>query len=102
MVDDDAVKLRITGADPLGAVARSQPGHAGVIFTTSKFDPAMLPSLARSLSFHRASGVPWKKRLLPLSARIKPYFFIAVRITWLLWENFEMSNPAFNRMRIPI
>ena len=39
---------------------------------------------------------------LPLSARIMPYFFSAVRITWFAGENPEMSKLAFSRNRMPI
>jgi len=39
--------------------------------------------------------------LLPLSARNIPYFFIAVRITWLAAEKLEILTLALRRMRIP-
>src|SRR5271156_3808233 len=38
----------------------------------------------------------------PLSAMIMPYFCSAVRITWLVAENPEISKLAFRRMRIPM
>jgi len=58
--------------------------------------------LLRSSSFQRVSGAPWKKKLLPLSARIIPYFFIAVRMTWLAAEKPEMLTLALRRTRMPM
>jgi hypothetical protein len=37
-----------------------------------------------------------------LSARIIPYFFSAVRITWFWGEKEEILKPAFSRSRVPI
>jgi hypothetical protein len=41
-------------------------------------------------------------QLLPLSARMIPYFFIAVRITSVGPENELVANDAFRRRRSPI
>jgi len=38
----------------------------------------------------------------PLSARMRPYFFIALRITWLAAENPETLKFALRRRRMPI
>ena len=39
-------------------------------------------SRLRLALFQRSSGTPLIKMALPLSPRIMPYFFNAVRITW--------------------
>jgi len=49
-----------------------------------------------------ASKMCIRDRYPPLSARIIPYCFIAVKITWLTVEKPEMSKLAFNRIRIPM
>jgi hypothetical protein len=41
--------------------------------------------------FHPLSAVPWKYQFDPLSATIKPYFFIARRMTWVSTRKCEMS-----------
>ena len=51
------------------------------VWTISKFDVVMLFNRFKSVLFQRLSGAPLMKIPLPLSASIKPYFFIAVRIT---------------------
>src|SRR6202171_6161160 len=70
--------------------------------TTSKSEAVMLLSCERSLLFQRLSGAPLMYMALPLSARMIPYFFSAVRITWFCAEKPEISKPAFSRMRIPM
>src|SRR5215472_13273060 len=74
----------------------------GFISTTSKFDAVMVFNWFKSLLFQRLSGAPLMKIALPLSARIIPYFFSAVRITWSSAGNPEMSKLAFKRNRVPI
>src|SRR6266852_2768762 len=77
-VDRFAVKLLIVGDGPAGT-------FAGVkivpICATSKFDAVIFFSKLRSLLFQRSSGTPLMKMALPLSARIMPYSFRAVRTT---------------------
>ena len=41
-------------------------------------------------------------QLLPLSAKMMPYFFIAVRMTNVGPENELVSNDAFRRRRSPM
>src|ERR1700730_12412399 len=62
----------------------------------------MLFNLLKSELLQRLSGAPLIKTTLPLSARIMPYFFSAVRITWFAGESPLMSKLAFNRRRVPI
>ena len=50
-------------------------------FTTSKSEAFTPLNFCSSSLFHLSSGTPLKYMLLPISARINPYFFIAVRIT---------------------
>lgn len=52
--------------------------------------------------FQRSSGAPEMYQADPLSARINPYCFIAVRITWISGENPKMSKDALSRNRCPI
>ena len=54
---------------------------------------------ARSLLFHRASGVPINPPDIPLSARIIPYCFMLCKITVDCGEllQTEISTFAFNR-----
>src|SRR5215469_4198201 len=74
----------------------------GFISTTSKFDAVMVFNWFKSLLFQALSGVPLMKIALPLSARIIPYFFSAVRMTWSSGGNPEMSKVDFRRRRIPM
>src|ERR1700712_5158168 len=82
-VEEEAVKLVMTGAAPVGAVTAS---YTVPICTTSKLAAVTAFRALRSESFQRASGVPSKNMFDPLSARIIPYCFIARRITWLVEE----------------
>src|SRR5712692_1730426 len=77
-VDKFAAKLLIVGGAPVGTFAGVKIVR---ICTTSKFDAAMFFSKLRSLLFQRSSGAPLMKMALPLSARIMPYSFRAVRTT---------------------
>src|SRR5579863_309800 len=70
--------------------------------TTSKLEPVMLFRRFRSLLFQRLSGAPLMYMALPLSARIIPYFFSAVRITWSSAGKPEISKLAFRRRRVPM
>src|ERR1700674_3255600 len=70
--------------------------------TTSKSEAARVLSGERSLFCQRLSGAPLTNMALPLSARMIPYFFSAVRITWFWAEKPEISKPAFRRMRMPM
>src|SRR5438876_502588 len=72
------------------------------ICTTSKLEAVIGFRLFKSVLFQRLSGAPLMKIPLPLSARISPYFFIAVRITWFAAENPEMSKLALSLRRVPI
>ncbi|MFN8558298.1 MAG: carboxyl transferase domain-containing protein [Dehalococcoidia bacterium] len=72
------------------------------ILTTSKSRPLTWRRVASSLSFQRGSGAPLTYQLLPLSATIMPYVFIAWRMTCTAGEKPEMLKPAFSRTRIPI
>src|SRR5713101_1240034 len=98
-VDRFAVKLLIVGDAPAGT-------FAGVkivpICTTSKFDAVIFFSKLRSLLFQRLSGTPLMKIPLPLSAKIIPYFFRAVRITWSSAGKPEISKLALRRSRVPM
>ena len=38
----------------------------------------------------------------PLSARMRPYFFMALRMTWLVAEKVETSKLALRRRRVPM
>src|ERR1017187_4624923 len=67
--------------------------------TASKAAPEICENSCRSSLFQRSSGTPDKYQLEPLSARIIPYFFRAVRITCTSGEKDEMSNVDFNRKR---
>src|ERR1017187_3503944 len=67
--------------------------------TASKADPGISPNSCRSSLFQRSSGTPDRYQLDPLSARIIPYFFSAVRITCTSGENDEMSKLALSRKR---
>src|SRR5580692_2540423 len=70
--------------------------------TASKADPGIWLNSCRSSLFQRSSGTPDRYQLDPLSARIIPYFFSAVRITCTSGEKDEMSKGDFNRKRWPI
>src|SRR5215472_18551376 len=72
------------------------------VCTASKFEALMDFNKFRSLLLHRLSGVPLIKMALPLSARIIPYFFRAVRITWSSAGKPEMSKLDFKRRRSPM
>src|SRR5882672_4541359 len=89
----------MAGAEPCGTFA--DVITVGIC-TTSKFAAVTVPSECRSLSFHRLSGAPVMNMGLPLSAMMRPYFFIALRITWLLVEKVETLNVDFSRRRRPI
>ena len=93
------MKLPIVGTEPVGMLAFV---YTVPMATTSKLDAVILLSWLRSLLFHRLSGAPLMKIPLPLSARIMPNVFSAVRITWLEGENDEMSKEDFKRRRVPI
>src|ERR1017187_1854232 len=67
--------------------------------TASKAAPVICPNSWRSSLFQRSSGTPDRYQLDPLSARIIPYFFSAVRITCTSGENDEMSKLALSRKR---
>lgn len=56
------------------------------ILTTSKSEPLMPFRVFSSESFQRGSGAPLTYQLLPLSARIIPYFFSARRMTCIAGE----------------
>ncbi len=55
-------------------------------FTTSKSLPVTRSSSRSSSLFQRGSGAPLINILLPISASIKPYFFMAVNMIWLCGE----------------
>src|SRR5437870_12157489 len=101
-----AEKLLIVGEGPVGT-------FVGVkivpVCTTSKLEGVICFSRFRSLLFQRLSGTPLMKILLPLSARIKPYFFLAFFITcssaglldlWKLavWRCGRLLDGAFGRV----
>src|ERR1700733_9649640 len=65
--------------------------------TASKADPGISPNSCRSSLFHRSSGTPDRYQLEPLSARIIPYFFRAVRITCTSVGKDEMSKHDLRR-----
>src|ERR1700719_3375139 len=72
------------------------------IATTSKLAAVMVLSRFKSELFQLLSGVPLIKIPLPLSARIIPYFFSAVRITWSSAGKPEISKLALRRSRVPM
>src|ERR1700682_5462165 len=72
------------------------------IATTSKFEAVMVLSRFKLELFQRSSGVPLIKIPLPLSARIIPYFFRAVRITRSSGGERVISKLALRRSRVPM
>src|SRR6202021_670958 len=98
-VEGLAVKLVMVGAAPVGT-------FAGVkivpVCTTSKSEAVICFRRFRSVLFQRLSGAPLMKIALPLSARINPYFFMAVRITWSSAGHPEISTEALRRRRSPL
>src|SRR5216684_2319169 len=94
-----AVKLEMVGEGPVGTFASVK---IVPICTTSKFDAVMLFSKLRLVLFQRSSGTPLMKMPLPLSARIKPNFFMAVRITWSSAGKVEILKLALSRSRVPM
>ena len=73
-----AVKLEMVGEGPVGTFAGVKMVPC---WTTSKFAAVIDFSRFRLVLFQRESGAPLMKIALPLSARIIPYFFNAVRMT---------------------
>jgi hypothetical protein len=57
-VNAEAVKLAIAGEAPVGAVAESQPGNSGFIWTTSKFSEPTFFRFDKSSSSQRGSEAP--------------------------------------------
>src|SRR5207344_649348 len=74
----DAVKLAMAGAAPCGTL---DAVYTGFIWTTSNAEAGTCPRLCRSSLSQRLSGAPLMYIALPLSAMIRPYFFMAFRIT---------------------
>ena len=72
------------------------------IFTTSKFEPLIVFNAFNSSSLQRGSGAPLMYQFEPLSASIKPYFFMARRITCIAGVNPEILNDALSLTFIPI
>src|SRR5438477_13152641 len=71
--------------------------------TASKSEPLAALIVARFESFHAGLGTPEMNQLPPLSARMIPYFFIAVMITLAsLGSVGEITKLAFSRKRCPI
>src|SRR5688572_18968231 len=86
--------------EPVG-VGTTVP-RSGPLSTASKALPGTVLSWFRSLSFQRGSRAPLMNQLDPLSARIMPYFFRALRITREWPVNPETLKSLLRRTRRPI
>ena len=67
--------------------------------TASKAAPEICENSCRASLSQRSSGTPDRYQLDPLSARIIPYFFSALRITRTSGEKGEMSKLDLSRKR---
>src|ERR1700743_714428 len=74
---------------------------AGILMT-SKLPPLTVLRVLSSSLFQRGSGAPVMNQLLPLSARIMPYFFRPLRMTWADGGKPPTSKAALRRTRIPM
>ena len=83
IVAELAEKLEMIGVGPEGML---EFVYRGDKVRTSKSSAVAPLRRWRSLLFQRLSGVPEMYRADPLSARMRPYFFKALRMTWLVAE----------------
>ena len=95
-----AVSEAISGAVPVGTVAVVQDGAGGHhvevlgLYVSQDWQDRRCSSVSRA--------PPERYMLLPLSARINPYVFMAFRMTWFAALYPEMSKSALRRKRAPI